>query len=220
MNYLAHLYFAGDSTGSRIGNLLGDFCRGVDTKSLSATVRQGLHQHRAIDAFTDNSAEIRSAKQYFAPHRQRFAGIAIDMLFDHFLIRHWSDFSALPFDLYKNQLYQKLQTDLPQMPASMQLTVAAIIRQDWFLSYADITQLGYALDQVARRIRFQNQFAGAIVDICAHYAALEQLFLDFFPRLQQHVQQQVWSTVTQPSTPTINSSVEMDEQPHDRADPS
>jgi acyl carrier protein phosphodiesterase len=185
MNYLAHLYFAGESSESRIGNLLGDFCRGVDIKSLSPAVLQGLQQHRAIDAFTDNSPEVLAAKQYFAAHRRRFAGIAIDMLFDHLLIRHWSKFHLQPFELYKNQLYQKLTSDLPLMPASMQPTVSAIIRQDWFLSYAKLPHLAQALDQVAKRIRFRNQFAGAGDDISAHYAELEQLFLAFFPRLLQ-----------------------------------
>jgi acyl carrier protein phosphodiesterase len=189
MNYLAHLFFADDNSHSRIGNLLGDFCHGVDVKSLPAAVQQGLRQHRAIDVFTDQSAEVAAAKQYFAAERRRFAGIAIDMLFDHFLIRHWSKFHPQPFDLYTRQLYQKLATDLPQMPASMQPTVSAIIRQDWFLSYADINQLGRALDRVAQRIRFANRFSGTATDIQAHYPELEQLFLQFFPRLQQYVQQ-------------------------------
>lgn len=192
MNYLAHLFFANDNTDSRIGNLLGDFCRGVDIKSLPTEVQQGLRLHRAVDAFTDHSAEVLAAKQYFSAQRRRFAGIAIDMLFDHFLIRHWSTFHPQPFDLYRQQLYQKLQSDLPQMPASMQPTVSAIIRQDWFLSYTEINQLGHALDRVAQRIRFANQFAGAGDDVQMHYHELEQLFLQFFPRLQQHVQQQRW----------------------------
>jgi len=192
MNYLAHLFFADDNSHSRIGNLLGDFRRGVDVKNLPEAVQQGLRQHRAVDAFTDRSAEVLAAKQYFSAERRRFAGIAIDMLFDHFLIRHWSTFHPQPFDLYTQQLYQKLAADLPQMPASMQPTVSAIIRQDWFLSYADINQLGHALDRVAQRIRFANQFIGAATDIQAHYVELEQLFLQFFPRLQQHVQQQSW----------------------------
>jgi len=192
MNYLAHLFFAKDNTDSRIGNLLGDFCRGMDVKSLPDAVQQGLRQHRAIDVFTDRSVEVLTAKQYFSVERRRFAGIAIDMLFDHFLIRHWSTFHPQPFDLYRQQLYQKLQSDLPQMPAAMQPTVRAIVRQDWFLSYSEINQLGHALDWVAQRIRFANQFAGAGLDIQAHYPELEQLFLQFFPRLQQHVHQQSW----------------------------
>lgn len=187
MNYLAHLFFAEDHSHSRIGNLLGDFCRGVDINSLHPQIRRGLQQHRAIDAFTDHSAEVRAAKQFFSTARRRFAGIAIDMLFDHFLIRHWQNYHPLPFEDYKTQLYQKLQSDLSLMPASMQPTVQSIIQRDWFFSYADINHLSLALDRVALRIRFANQFAGAGLEIQAHYPELEQLFLQFFPRLQQHV---------------------------------
>ncbi|MFN6970047.1 MAG: ACP phosphodiesterase [Rheinheimera sp.] len=195
MNYLAHLFFAEDTPHSRIGNLLGDFCRGVDLKQLHPQILVGLQQHRAVDVFTDRSTEILAAKQYFSPQRRRFAGIALDMLFDHFLIRHWPQFHPQPFLEYKSWLYQQLQSDLPLMPASMQPTVQSIIRRDWFLSYADIHQLGLALDRVAQRIRFANQFAGAGMDIQAHYLELERLFLQFFPRLQHYVKSQSWLAV-------------------------
>lgn len=192
MNYLAHLFFAENHPYSRIGNLLGDFCRGVDLNRLHPEILRGLAQHRAVDAFTDRSAEVQAAKQFFAQSRRRFAGIALDMLFDHFLIRHWHSFHPQSFNDYKLQLYQNLQSDLPLMPASMQPTVQSIIRRDWFLSYAELHHLSLALDRVAQRIRFPNQFAGAGQDIQAHYAALEQLFLQFFPKLQRHVHSQSW----------------------------
>ena len=195
MNYLAHLFFADNNTHSRIGNLLGDFCRGVEINQLHPDIQLGLRQHRAVDAFTDNSVEVQLAKGYFCVERRRFAGIALDMLFDHFLIRHWSRFHPLPFVDYKNQLYQQLQHDLPLMPASMQPTVQSIIGRDWFLSYADINQLSVALDRVAQRIRFRNQFSGAGNDIKAHYPELEQLFLQFFPQLQHFVRSQSWRTL-------------------------
>jgi len=189
MNYLAHLFFADDQPQARIGNLLGDFCHGVDIDLLPEGIRQGLRLHRAVDNFTDRSTEIAAAKAYFAPKRRRFAGIALDMLFDHFLIRHWSRFHPQPFALYKTQLYQKLLTELAQMPVTMQPTVRAIVHQDWFGAYADIRQLGLALDRVAQRIRFANHFTGAATDIQAHYPELELLFLQFFPKLQHYVQQ-------------------------------
>lgn len=189
MNYLAHLFFAHDHPHARIGNLLGDFCHGVDLDLLPEGIRQGLHLHRAIDNFTDRSAEVAAAKAFFAPERRRFAGIAIDMLFDHFLIRHWSSFHPQPFALYKTQLYEKLAAELPHMPVTMQPTVSAMVQQDWFAAYADLRQLDMALDRVARRIRFANQFSGAATDIQAHYPALELLFLQFFPKLQHYVRQ-------------------------------
>ena len=187
MNYLAHLCFAAPDQASRIGNLLGDFCQGLDLQHFPADILDGLAQHRAIDRFTDSSSEVLQAKLLFAPQRRRFAAVAIDMLFDHLLIRHWDQFYSQPFADYKATLYQQLQQDLPQMPARMRHTVSAIISQDWFAAYAQLDLLGQALDNIASRIRFANQFAGSIDDIQQHYPALNQLFLQFYPRLQQFV---------------------------------
>ena len=189
MNYLAHLYFAGSNSDSRIGNLLGDFCRGVDVSLLSETAKAGLDQHRAIDRFTDQHAEIRLAKQLFSPERRRFAGVALDLVFDHYLVKHWSLFSAVPFEHYKSQLYQQLWQDRPLMPAAMANTITYLVQQDWFGSYAELVNIGEALDRIAKRLRFNNNFAGSIADLNLNEVAFEQLFLQFFPQLQLFVRQ-------------------------------
>jgi acyl carrier protein phosphodiesterase len=189
MNYLAHLYFADNNSESRIGNLLGDFCRGVDIKLLSENCKAGLNQHRAIDRFTDQHAGVRSAKQLFSPQRRRFAGVALDLVFDHYLVKHWSLFSAVPFEIYKNQLYQQLWQERPLMPAAMANTITYLVQQDWFASYAGLNNIGEALDRIAKRLRFNNDFAGCITDLNHNQIAFEQLFLQFFPQLQLFVWQ-------------------------------
>lgn len=189
MNYLAHLYFADNNSDSRIGNLLGDFCRGVDVSLLSETTKAGLAQHRAIDRFTDQYADIRSAKLLFSKERRRFAGVALDLVFDHYLVKHWSLFSVMPFEIYKKQLYQQLWQERPLMPAPMAHTVGYLVQQDWFGSYSELSNIGDALDRIAARLRFANHFAGCIDDLSHNNAAFEQLFLQFFPQLQLFVQQ-------------------------------
>ncbi len=189
MNYLAHLYFADNNSDSRIGNLLGDFCRGVDTKLLSDNCKAGLAQHRAIDRFTDQHAGVRSAKQLFSPQRRRFAGVALDLVFDHYLVKHWSLFSAVPFHIYTHQLYQRLWQERPLMPAAMANTITYLVQQDWFASYSELSNIGEALDRIANRLRFPNHFAGCITELTHNNAEFEQLFLQFFPQLQLFVQQ-------------------------------
>jgi acyl carrier protein phosphodiesterase len=198
MNYLAHLYFADDNSDSRIGNLLGDFCRGVDLSLLSESCKAALEQHRAIDRFTDQHAEIRAAKQLFSPQRRRFAGVALDLVFDHYLVKHWPLFSAVPFDIYKNQLYQQLWQERPLMPAAMANTITYLVQQDWFASYSELNNIGEALDRIAQRLRFPNDFAGCIQDLTRNEAAFEQLFLQFFPQLQLFVRRNQSDTSTTP----------------------
>lgn len=187
MNYLAHAALAKATHESLVGNLLGDFCKGVALSSLSDPMLAALANHRAVDRFTDTHPLVQQAKKAFSPARRRFAGVALDMLFDHYLIRHWQRFHLQPFDVAKAQLYQHLAHAEPLMPLPMRLTMQKVRQQDWLNAYEHLPGLARALDNVALRIRFENAFTGIIHEITPNYLALEQLFLAFYPALQQHV---------------------------------
>ena len=77
MNFLAHLVLAESTAESRFGNLLGDFCQGLDLKSLPPAVQAGVWRHRAIDRFTDAAAEVQQAKAMFSRERRRFASAGL-----------------------------------------------------------------------------------------------------------------------------------------------
>ena len=172
-----------------MGNLLGDFRHGVEIRRLPPAVRNGLRNHLAVDAFTDHHPAIRQARARFSPRRRRFAGVALDVLFDHLLIRHWTDFATEPLDAWLEELHADLSAARPWMPQAMAETTARIVTGDWFRSYADLDNVGQALDRVADRIRFANRFDGMIEEIRLHESALEAAFLAFFPDLVRHVEQ-------------------------------
>ncbi len=187
MNYLAHSILAKPTTDSLVGNLLGDFCKGVDLGSLPKPVLAGLANHRAVDKFTDTDPAIREAKQLFSVARRRFAGVALDVLFDHYLIKHWPLFYAERFDTAKPKLYAQFAAAEPMMPSAMLHTMQRVRTQDWFAAYQQLEHVGLALDRIASRVRFANQFAGIVTEIRPHYHLLEQVFLTFYPRLQAHI---------------------------------
>lgn len=189
MNYLAHLFLARPNADSYLGNLLGDFSRGIDPGLYPDAVRAGLANHRLVDKFTDAHPLVKRARQRFSPARRRFAGIALDVVFDHLLIRHWSAFSEMDFEYFCHIAYQRLASRQPLMPPRMQRVVGSMIEQHWFAHYRALDGVGEALDHIARRIRFDNSFAGCLQDIEAHYGQLEQDFMQFFPALREHVQQ-------------------------------
>ncbi|NMH61346.1 ACP phosphodiesterase [Alteromonas ponticola] len=187
MNYLAHLYLAQPNADSHFGNLLGDFGGHRHTHGLSNAVKRGLANHYLVDKFTDNHPAIKDAKHYFTAKRKRFAGIAIDVVFDHFLIAHWRDFHSEPLTQFKRKSYFLLNERRAAMPAHMQRVVTSLTQHDWFKEYESLEGVGIALDNIARRIRFPNEFAGAVNDIRQHYNGLNAVFLDFFPQLISHV---------------------------------
>ena len=189
MNYLAHLFLAQPCPDSYYGNLLGDFRKGVELNTLPQGVLNGLKTHYLVDDFTDKHALVKQGKNLFSAKRRRFAGVALDVLFDYFLIKHWHQFSDAEFIDFKLNSYQLLAKRRPVMPTTMQRVTGKIIQQDWFGSYADIAGVSHALDNIARRIRFKNEFNHSIDDINQHYVEFENLFLAFFPQLMSHIKQ-------------------------------
>lgn len=187
MNYLAHAALAQPQPQSLVGNLLGDFCKGVAVDNLAQPIQAGLSNHRAVDRFTDNHPLVREARACFSAERRRFAPVALDVLFDHFLIQHWQQFYATPYPQAKARLYQQLATAEPLMPDRMATVMRKVRQQDWLAAYEHLDGVAMALDRIAQRIRFANRFFGAGQDIDRHYPWLEQVFLTFYPELQAHI---------------------------------
>jgi acyl carrier protein phosphodiesterase len=188
MNYFAHLVLSQPTLESTVGNLLGDFARGLDQSALDPAVLAGLNNHRAVDRFTDSYIRATGIKQCFSPDRRRFAGIALDVYFDHLLIKHWHEFDARNLNDVIVEFYARMEGGRALMPGSeMRRVTSRMISDDWFGSYRDIDSVAEALDRIAMRIRFANQFGNVIEDLRRHEDTILELFVDFFPVLKAHV---------------------------------
>lgn len=188
MNYFAHLVLAQPTVESTVGNLLGDFAKGVERKNLPPSIKAGLDNHRAVDRFTDSHQAIRNLKQLFQPERRRFAGIALDVYFDHLLMKNWSSYYSRPLHEVIDTFYYRMTEGRPIMPSSnMRNTTSRMVNYDWFGSYREVDSIAHALDRIAGRIRYENRFDNAIEDIIANQQEIEAAFKDFFPELKAHV---------------------------------
>ena len=188
MNHFAHLVLAQPTLESTVGNLLGDFARGVDADSLPWAVRAGLQNHRAVDRFTDTHPRVRQMKNCFSRERRRFAGIALDIYFDHLLINHWSRFEKRHLESLINGIYRRMSAARELMPhEDMRRVTGRMVEYDWFGSYREINAVAESLDRVAGRIRFANRFDNAIEDLLRHQEQIRDGFFEFYPQLQRHV---------------------------------
>jgi acyl carrier protein phosphodiesterase len=189
MNHFAHLVLSQPTIESTVGNLLGDFARGLDQSSLTPAVLAGLENHRAVDRFTDSHAGVAEIRQLFSKQRRRFAGIALDVYFDHLLMSHWGNFDSRNLEDVIGQFYQRMEQGRELMPGDeMRRVTSRMITYDWFGSYQDIDSVADALDNIAKRIRFANSFDNAIDDLRANHDLIQAVFLEFFPQLKAHVE--------------------------------
>ncbi len=188
MNYLAHLYLAGPTSASRVGNLMGDFVKGNPAGRYPAAVVAGIRTHRAVDAFTDQHALVADCRRWFSPARRRGAGIILDLCWDHFLHRHWLRFCDQPRERFIAEIYRQLQAYEGELPSAMQRLVARMVEGDWLNSYGELETIGLALDRIALRLREPALLQGALAEVRKLYGPLESVFLALFPEVQQYVQ--------------------------------
>ena len=187
MNYLAHLFFAKKDPFSMVGNLMGDFMKGVDIIQLPPSVALGIQNHQMVDAFTDSHQSVSALKNCLSPDRKRFSGIITDVMFDYFLIKHWHRYSGMNFYHFVDQVYPELLDNIAIMPKTMATVVKRMVDMDWFRSYGSLKTMGYVFDRMSQRIRFENKLSGAIDEVVDYYNVYESTFLLFFPQLIDHV---------------------------------
>ncbi len=188
MNHFAHLFLAPDTPEARIGSILGDFCRGVSLTALPEEVRRGVTHHLSVDGYTDRHPQVCASRRLFSRQRRRFAGVALDILYDHYLLTHWHVFTDLDQDAFIRNVYRELAEHEHLMPEPMRRVTRRITMDDWFGHYRRLDNIGYALDRVAGRIRFPNRFEGIIEEIHTHQDELEARFLRFFEDLRREAQ--------------------------------
>lgn len=184
MNFLAHLFLGSREPGQALGSLLGDFVRGpVNRIELPETVRRGIWLHRRIDVFTDAHSLTALSRNRISPQRRRYAGIMVDMFYDHLLARHWDGFSDQPISEFTADMYALLLAQRAIIPADAWPVIARMAEHDWLGSYARLAVMHRALDAIALRLRHGNPLPGAAHELEHDYAGFESDFLAFMPQV-------------------------------------
>lgn len=188
MNILAHAILSPEHSLVRVGNVSADFLKRSEEQSIDGELRQGFELHHRIDTITDRHPVVERAKARLTGY-QRFANPVIDVVFDHFLVRHWP--LAQSVESYVVELHAEILENLHLLPDSAQLTLRRMIQDEWLLSYFDLAGLEITFGRMASRIRFVTRrdidLSAAIGVIQQNYDALEADFIEFWPELVQLV---------------------------------
>ena len=190
MNHLAHALLAGPDPLQRVGNVTGDFIKGpLLPLALLPGIREGVEQHRSIDRFTDDHPLTLEMRRLFAPPYRRYAGILLDVAFDHFLIRHWQAFAPMERHVFVNETYGLLITHRHELPASLAAAAPRLVAHDWLSRCASWEGVDSTLRGLAGRLQHDNPLALAAVEVARNAEPIEQGFLAFFPALMAFAQE-------------------------------
>ncbi len=152
MNYLAHAYLARHDDDAMVGAILGDFVKADAVDGFDPVIAREIRLHWRVDAFTDAHEVTRSLKQHFDAGHRRFAGIVLDLYFDHLLARAWSRFNDEPLPGFCARVYAGFARWRHALPERAQAAGDAMAAQDWLGRYGDTGAMRVAVGRVATRL--------------------------------------------------------------------
>ncbi len=190
MNYLAHLHLGGSRPGELLGSLYGDFVKGRLENRWPADIEAGIRLHRQIDAYTDSHPLVLQAKLRFPSERRRYAGILVDLFFDHCLAAGWRDYSSMPLGQFTAHVYQVLN-DEAELPGKLALIAPRMVAQDWLGSYRDFAVMEQVVAGMSRRLSRPEGLLGGVAELEKLYEPLRGDFLEFYPQLQAFAQRSI-----------------------------
>jgi acyl carrier protein phosphodiesterase len=189
MNFLAHILLSGSKEGVVMGNYVGDFIKGRLTDERTANWNPdyvtGLKLHRFIDFFTDHHEVVREATHRVALSQGKLAGIVMDIYFDYFLAKHFDRFSTEPLPVYTRNAYALIDRNKSLIPEHMVQMVAAMIRQDWLMSYATLDGVDLTFSRLSRRATYLLPLRNAMLELKENEDFYSDKFFTFFPELQR-----------------------------------
>ncbi|SDT43415.1 Acyl carrier protein phosphodiesterase [Pseudomonas sp. Z003-0.4C(8344-21)] len=183
MNYLAHLHLGGQRPGQLLGSLYGDFVKGRLQGQFAPEVEAAIQLHRRIDVFTDRHPLVDIALGRFTETRRRYAGIVLDVFFDHCLARDWSLYAEQPLEVFTAGVYRVLSSE-QQLPERLAKIAPHMVANDWLGSYQQFEVLEQVLRGISRRLTRPEELAGAMEELRRLYEPLSEDFSLFYPQLQ------------------------------------
>lgn len=187
MNFLGHLLVSGNAPLTIVGNFMADAVKGRDLSGWSAGLQTGIRMHRRIDSYTDNHPLTLRGRERLRAHSGKYAGVALDLFYDHVIASRWDELSAEPLPVFAQRMYRLLLDHALLMPERTQHMLPYMMENDWLSSYAEVAGIKRALKGLSARVPAGEALLGAERVLVEHHADFERECMLFLPQLQQHL---------------------------------
>lgn len=191
MNFLSHLYLAGESEGLIIGNFIADSVKGNAFDQFAPEIQKGIILHRKIDAFTDSHPVVEQSKQRLREKYKKYASVIVDIYYDHYLAVNFHHYSENSLKDFTQKIYTLIQNNHSILPEKSKRFTAYMLQYNILYEYSTFEGIGQVLEGMAYRASFQSNMQHAIHDLKEHYPLFENEFKEFFPELKDFVKEQI-----------------------------
>lgn len=184
MNFLAHIYLSGDNDLVKIGNFMADGIRGKQYENFPYEIQKGILLHRTIDTYTDAHPIFRQSTKRLHKNYHHYAGVIVDVFYDHFLAKNWNTYSSEKLEEYVERFYQSLHQNRDILTSRTQGLMPYMIQHNWLVSYQTVEGIKRILTQMDSRTNQQSKMRFATNELLEFYSDFEAEFTAFFEDLQ------------------------------------
>jgi acyl carrier protein phosphodiesterase len=186
MNFLAHIYLSGDNNLMKIGNFMADGIHGKHFDAFPIEIQKGIILHRSIDTFTDAHPIFRQSTKRLHANYHHYSGIIVDIFYDHFLAKNWSNYSDERLEDYSERFYQSLRDNYDTLTLKTQKMLPYMIDHNWLLSYQNIESIESVLARMDTRMKYDSNMRFSVAELRMFYSDFESEFTAFFKELIVH----------------------------------
>jgi len=180
MNFLAHIYLSGDNDLIKIGNFMADGIRGKQFENYPPEIQRGIILHRFIDTYTDSHPIFRKSTKRLHERYHHYAGVIVDVIYDHFLAKNWSNYSDESLEDFTNRFYKSLQDNYDFLSERAKGMMPYMISHNWLVSYQTVEGIGSILTRMDSRTQNESKMRFAPHELVEYYGDFELEFTTFF----------------------------------------
>jgi acyl carrier protein phosphodiesterase len=193
MNFLAHIYLSGDNDLIKIGNFMADGIRGKQFETYPLEIQKGIVLHRFIDTYTDSHPVFRESTKRLHENYHHYAGVIVDVFYDHFLAKNWSNYSDENLVDFTNNFYQSLRDNYDFLSERTKGMMPYMIEYNWLVSYQTVEGISRILTQMDSRTKNESKMRFSPNELIEYYTEFEQEFTSFFEDVKIESQQKLVS---------------------------
>jgi acyl carrier protein phosphodiesterase len=189
MNFLAHTYLSGCNEEIVVGNFMGDYVKGRNYRHLPEMIRKGVLIHRDIDSFTDAHPITRRSRARLMDKYHKYAGVIIDIFYDHFLASAWSTYCNIPLKEFVDQTYALLKRNYKNLPMGIKVWFPTFLENNWMLAYQTVEGIELVLDRMSANTSLPDHTSYAITVLREKYDYFSEDFKEFFPAIIDFIEE-------------------------------
>lgn len=190
MNFLAHIYLSDDNEMVQLGNFMADGIHGKPDH-FPAGVQHGIILHRAIDTYTDAHPIFRQGTKRLHARYHHYAGVIMDIFYDHFLAKNWANYHKQPLEAYTLAFYKSLEDNYDILTEKTKGLMPYMIQYNWLASYATTEGIGRILTQMDNRTKNKSGMRTSTDELLEFYDEYEAEFTAFFEDLRAYVKEKM-----------------------------